>query len=773
MNGKGAKRKNPLASASPLASDLAVCITLTGHVQGVGFRPFVYRIALKHGITGEVQNRVGEVRVIACGPAAAVRCFQTDLIAAAPPLSKPKIETVESVDAKRYDGFAIVPSSASADAKIFVPPDYFMCDECRVELQDPTDRRYRYPFINCTQCGPRYTLIRQLPYDRPNTSMDRFPLCPLCTAEYEDPGDRRFHAEPVACPECGPRIKFETAGGSATITEEAALTAALECLRAGKVIGVKGVGGYHLMCDASNPAAVTLLRERKHRPDKPLAVMFPVAGADGLQALRPVVRLSKEEAELITGPMRPIVLVRKADDTALAQNLAPGLAELGVFLPYTPLHQLLIAGFGGPLVATSGNISGEPVLTDNLEVKERLAKVADAFLHHDRPILRPADDPVFRRIAGRMRPFRIGRGSAPREMTIPWRLNNPVLAVGGHMKGTVALGWDNRIVVSPHIGEMDSPRSMAVFEAVAADLQALYGVKAERIVCDAHTGYATHRWSRAQSTLPVTTVWHHSAHASALAGEFPGCDRWLVFTWDGVGLGPDGTLWGGETLLGRPGDWQRVASMRPFRLPGGERAGREPWRSAAALHWECGSEWTKSLDSAGLLQSAWQRQINAPQTSAVGRLFDAASAMICGMHKVSFEAQGPMHLESICKKDGAVIPLALAEDQDGVMRTDWEPLLEMLSDESQSAARRAEAFHSSMAAALGEQVRQLSASHDFDRIGLAGGVFQNRVLTDQVVRMLEADGHEVSLGLELPCNDAAISFGQIAERAALDSRGTT
>lgn len=769
MNGKVARRENPLASVMPLADDVTVCITLTGHVQGVGFRPFVYRIALQHGISGEVQNRVGEVRIIATGSRLAIAQFQKDLIAAAPPLSRPAIASVDPVEPQVFDAFTIAASSENADARIFVPPDYFMCDDCREELQDPKDRRFRYPFINCTQCGPRYTLIRQLPYDRPNTSMDQFPLCPECMTEYEDPADRRFHAEPVACPVCGPQISFETVDQAEPIIGEPGLKAALDYLRDGKIIAVKGVGGYHLMCDACSEDAVALLRQRKCRPDKPLAIMVPVNGDDGFRDLRQFVRLSDEDKELIAGPMRPIVLVQKLDGSPLAENVAPGLSELGVFLPYTPLHQLLTAGFGGPLVATSGNISGEPVLTANDEANKRLANVADAFLHHNRPILRPADDPVFRRIAGRMRPLRIGRGSAPRELDLPWKLQQPVLAVGGHMKGTVALGWDDRVVVSPHIGEMDSPRSMAVFEEVAADLQELYGVKAARIVCDAHPGYATHRWARMQTDLPVSPIWHHSAHASAVAGEFPGCDNWLIFAWDGVGLGPDQSLWGGEALLGRPGDWQRVASMRPFRLPGGERAGREPWRSAAALHWECDKSWGEHLDADGLLRAAWQQQLNAPKTSAVGRLFDAAAALVCGTNKVSFEAQGPMHLESLCTDVGEVIRMAQSVDSDGVLRTDWEPMLAMLSDQQRSERRRAEAFHTSMATALLQQVRELAELHKIERVGLAGGVFQNRVLTGQVAQLLAGDGYDVRLGIDLPCNDAAISFGQVAECAALDN----
>jgi hydrogenase maturation protein HypF len=601
--------------------------------------------------------------------------------------------------------------------------------------------------------------------------MAAFPLCDACRAEYEDPANRRFHAEPVACPACGPQVSFAVSGSTGARAGDAALAAAVDVLAAGRILAVKGVGGYHLMCDARNAGAVERLRERKRRPDKPLAVMFPLAGADGLGAVRAAVELSPVEASLLRGPVRPIVLAAKKAASGLADRLAPGLAELGVFLPYAPLHQLLLGDFGGPLVATSGNISGEPVLTDNEEASARLATIADAFLHHDRPILRPADDPVFRSLAGKPRPLRIGRGTAPSELSLPWRLSQPVLAVGGHMKGTVAIGWENRAVVSPHIGEMDSPRSLAVFEAVVHDLQSMYGVDAKRIVCDAHPGYATHRWAREQAELPVTPVWHHLAHAAAVAAEHGGTGDWLVFTWDGVGLGPDGTLWGGEALLGRAGHWQRVASMRPFRLPGGERAGREPWRSAAALRWATGLRQGIDQDPDGLLYRAWQQQLNAPQTTAVGRLFDAAGALVCGANRVSFEAQGPMLLEALCRDSGDVIPLKLSTDDDGVLRTDWAPLLRLLCDETLTASFRAETFHASMAMALVEQVRRIAAGYDFARVGLAGGVFQNRVLTGQVTQMLAADGHEVFMGAKLPCNDAALSFGQLAEVAALDCGG--
>ena len=740
-------------------------IRLGGHVQGVGFRPFVYRLALLHGVCGTVQNQLGEVEVIAQGDEDSLRNFQQDLIREAPPLSRPHISLVDPIVAGTFESFEIAASSDRSSARIFVPPDYFTCPDCLQELQDPDDRRYRYPFINCTQCGPRYTLIHALPYDRANTSMAGFPLCPACSEEYEDPSDRRFHAEPLACPTCGPQISLVTAGSDDVLEKDTALENALGRLRQGEVLAVKGIGGYHLLCDAHNDGAVEKLRQRKNRPDKPLAVMFPMKGIDALDGVREVVDLSSYEARLLSGPIRPIVLARKRHSTGLAENLAPGLTELGVFLPYSPLHQLLLDGFAAPLVATSGNLSGEPVLTARDEASLRLGKVADAFLHHNRPIVRPADDPVFRQIGHLMRPLRLGRGSAPLELRLPWQQRQPVLAVGGQMKATVTLSWDDRVVVSPHVGEMDSPRSLAVFEQVAEDLQALYGVRAERIVCDAHRGYTTHRWAREQE-LPVETVWHHHAHASALVAEVAAAGSWLVFTWDGTGMGEDGSLWGGEALLGEPGHWRRVCSMRPFRLPGGERAGREPWRSAAALHWEAGREWPDCPDPDGLAQSAWQQGLNCPATSAVGRLFDAAAALVCGMQYSSFEAQGPMQLESMCQDVGKPIALPLDKDDNGILRSDWEPLLAELCNSGLEPSCRAEIFHASMATALLEQARQVRATQHVDHVGLTGGVFQNRVLTEQAIALLEADGFDVYFGSELPCNDAALGLGQAAELAA-------
>ena len=744
-------------------------IRLHGHVQGVGFRPFVYRLALQHGVVGHVQNQLGEVEVVAVGAVATLERFIADLVAEAPPLSSPSLTAVEDIDTPTVDRFSIIDSRCDAEAQIFVPPDYFMCDDCKRELEDPSDRRHAYPFINCTQCGPRYTLIEALPYDRPNTSMSGFPLCPDCESEYLDPADRRFHAEPMACAACGPHLVLERHGDAPIDDTDAALTAAVSLLRAGHIVAIKGIGGYHLVCDAHNEDAVERLRERKRRPHKPLAVMFPVAGDDGLDVARNYVHFSPVEEELVAGPIRPIVLAQRLPRCTLAANVAPGLEEIGVFLPYSPLHQLLLNALDGPVVATSGNISGEPVLTDNEEAFKRLRPVADAFLQHNRPIVRPADDPVYRRIAGKMRPIRIGRGCAPRELDLPWRQDVPLLAAGGHMKGTVALSWDQRVVVSPHIGEMDSPRSLDVFAQVAGDLQALYGVQAQRIVCDAHPGYTTHRWALQQG-LPVEQVWHHEAHASAAAAELDRPGDWLMFAWDGVGLGRDGTLWGGEALLGRPGGWRRFASLRPFRLPGGDKAGREPWRSAAALHWECDMEWSLSPDTDGVARVAWNRDINCPVTSAAGRLFDAAAAIVCEFPNASFEAQGPMMLEAMCSRVVQGMELPLDQGDDGVLRTNWEPLLGMLADGAREPARRAELFHASMAGAILAQARAAREQHAVAQIGLCGGVFQNRFLAEQTSALLDADGFDVYLPLLLPCNDAALSYGQAAEVAAREAQ---
>jgi len=739
-------------------------IVLSGKVQGVGFRPFIYRIATQYQLTGWVRNRVGLVEIHIQGQAENLEKFFTDIFSQAPQLAHPELQSDNNIDPGAFDSFSILQSLDQGVANISVPADLFTCDDCLAELNAPLDRRYRYPFINCTQCGPRYTLIRSLPYDRANTSMAGFELCAQCRNEYEDPANRRFHAEPVACSVCGPELEFSTARGNVVIGNEEALSAAIQALTDGKVIAVKGIGGYHLVCDACNDDAVDTLRKNKPRADKPLAVLFPAPPGDPFTALGTSVGLSASDKAFLLHPARPILLVQKKQGSTLSDGVAPGLAEIGVMLPYSPLHHLLLNDFGGPLVATSANISGEPVLIDNAEVEKRLAHVADAFLHHDRPIERPADDPVFRTIAGKPRPIRLGRGFAPCELSLPFELGKPVLAVGAHMKNAITLAWNNRAVISPHIGEMDSARSLAVFEQTIEDLQRLYSVKVEQLVCDAHPGYTTTRWANRQG-LPVYNVFHHHAHASSAYYECSTGETeqpLLVFTWDGVGLGVDGGLWGGEALLGVPGKWQRVASMRPFHLPGGDKAGREPWRSAAALCWETGHEYAALPEDNALVFEAWRRRVNSPRSTAVGRLFDAVAALTGVCATASFEGQGPMELEALCHKSDNRIELTL-EKSDNILITNWESLVPLMLDSALSVSVRASLFHASLAHAMLQQARAIRGEYGVNSISFSGGVFQNRVLTEHAITLLSGDGFKVHLPELIPVNDAGISFGQIIE----------
>ncbi len=734
---------------------------MTGRVQGVGYRPFVYRLAHEHGLDGHVRNLRGDVEVIASGPAPAVEVFIRGLVERAPPLAQPRVRAVTPCDAPAGPDFEIAPSSASDAPEVSVPPDFFACNECIAELADPADRRHAYPFINCTQCGPRYTLIEALPYDRPNTSMAGFPLCPACRREYEDPLDRRFHAEPVACPACGPHLSFVVPGQPPVTGDAAAVAAAVAVLRDGRVLAVRGIGGYHLLCGASDEAAVRRLRERKRRPDKPLAVMFPQRGDDGLAAAREELDVGAVEQAALLDPARPIVLVPRRADGRLAPSVAPGLGEIGAFLPYSPLHHLLLAAFGEPVVATSGNVSGEPVLTDPGEAESRLAAVADAFLHHDRPIVRPADDSVVRIAAGRPRPVRLGRGVAPLELELAGELPEPVLAVGGHLKLTVALAWGRRVVVSPHVGDMGTLRSEQVFEQVVRDLQRLYDVRATRWLCDAHPGYTTTRWVQALGET-WSAVLHHHAHASALVAEHGVAEPSIVFAWDGVGYGADGTLWGGETFVGRPGAWERRASLRSFRLPGGDKAGRSPWRSAAALCWEAGMACPVPVPDP-IVRAAWERGINAPHSSAAGRVFDALAALVLGVTETSFEGQGPMWLEACARSVGRFPELPIAADAEGVQRIDWAPLLESCLDRRVDRSERAGAAHAALADAICRVAEVERARCGIEVAGLTGGVFQNRRLLELAAGGLARRGFRVLLPERIPCNDGGLSYGQVAE----------
>lgn len=720
-------------------------IVISGQVQGVGFRPFVFRLAQQYHLKGWVQNRIGQVFILIQGQLIDLNGFLDDLIHKHPPLAKPILDQATFKETFiLFPHFKILHSDDSGETQIHVPPDYFTCLECLKELNDPLDRRFEYPFINCTQCGPRYTLIKKLPYDRPNTTMADFPLCEKCRAEYENPLNRRFHAQPVACPDCGPQIQFLDKKAN-----EALNLAILE-LKKGKILAVKGIGGYHLICDATNHQAIQRLRLKKPRPHKPLAIM----------TLH--VDLNTKKNDFLQSPLRPILLVDKKKFSDLSEHIAPNLNEIGVMLPYSPLHYLLIQKLGKPIIATSANISGEPVLTENNEVERKLSHIADGFVHHNRPIEHPADDPVFRWIAGKPRPLRLGRGNAPLEFDLPHKLPHPVLAVGGHNKNTICLAWENRAVISPHIGDLTSSRSMAVFTQLIENYQKLYKITPQKILCDAHPNYASTRWAM-KSGLPVQKIFHHQAHAAALIGE-NNQENGLIFTWDGVGLGEDGHLWGGETFYYSKGYFKRVATFKSFRLMGGEIVSKQIWRSAAALCWES----NLPFQTEEIVFQAWKKNLNCQTTSAVGRLFDGAASLLNILQETSFEGQAPMYLENLAHKISFNIHLPIVEKNE-IKEIDWFPLIPMLLDEKKSISERAGIFHQSLVQVVLSLTQQLSKELKINYVGLCGGVFQNRLLTESTLELLEGAGFKTFLPSKIPINDAGLSFGQLVAYSFISS----
>jgi hydrogenase maturation protein HypF len=743
-------------------------IIITGQVQGVGFRPFIFRLAQTHRLTGWVQNKTGQVETRVQGREQNISAFENDIINNHPPLAKPHILLSEICAEETLTKFSILESQSNKKSDIHIPADFFTCNDCLNELMNKNERRYRYPFINCTQCGPRYTLIEKLPYDRPNTSMKNFPLCTNCYTEYSDVNDRRFHAQPLACEKCGPVLSFYSdsqriSGNSFT------LVSAIEALNSGKILAIKGIGGYHLMCDASNEIAVQTLRDRKHRPDKPFAILFPWRGANGTDEVLKFLEPSEKELQQLTHPSRAIVLIKSKNNYKLAKNISPGLNEIGAMLPYSPLHFLLSHDFNKPLLATSANFTGEPVITDNDEAEQRLLNIADAFVHHNRPILRPADDSVIRIINNQAQHIRLGRGIAPLEKELPFSLNKPVLAVGGHMKNTIALAWKNRIVISPHIGDLSSVRSMMIFEQVIEDLTNLYQIQPEVIICDAHPDYASSRWAAEYAdnhNKHLHKVYHHHAHASTLCGEQPDKKNWLVFTWDGSGYANDGSIWGGEALFGRAGQWKHAATFRSLNLVGGDKASLQPWRSSMAMIWAENLDWKADNIDTEIAYQGWSKNLGCFTSSAVGRLFDAAASFILQLHTCSFDGQAPMQLEQITSelKAEQSIDLPVNTIDRELLEINWAPLIKTLCDESLPQTKRSNIFHSSMAMSLLKQAKQLRGIYGEFTVGLSGGVFQNKKLTEFIIRILTENNFEVFTTDNIPCNDAGICYGQVIEQ---------
>jgi hydrogenase maturation protein HypF len=744
-------------------------LRVRGTVQGVGFRPFVQRTAVRLGVGGWVRNDAQGVLIRAVGSPVVVEAFAQVLACEAPAAATvDAVEDVPNWDFSAVDAdFKIIASERNDLAvETAVPPDLALCAECRRELGDSRDRRQAYPFINCTQCGPRYSIIESLPYDRPQTTMRSFAMCPTCTREYGDTSDRRFHAQPNACPACGPQLTFSTAAGEPPVAAEAALARAAAELRAGKIVAVKGVGGFHLMCDATDEAVVAELRRRKHRDEKPLAVMFP-----SLAALEAVAELSDEARASLQSPQAPVVLVRRRLAAELAPSVAPGNPWIGALLPYAPVHVLLLGLCGRPLVATSANLAEEPLCTDDHEARARLGMIADGFLGHNRPIARPVDDSVVRFTArGDAILLRRARGYAPSPLTLPAELAEPVLCVGGQMKNAVAVAAGRRVVLSPHIGDLENVITRRAFVRTIEMLSELHGARATTVGHDKHPGYASTTFAR-QSGLKTIAVQHHLAHVLAcLLENRQTADGVLGVAWDGTGYGEDGTVWGGEFILLERGVATRYARLRPFQLPGGEAAVRDARRVALALASAAGEEekLAEMAESFGFkptelatLRAMLAQNLNSPWCSSVGRLFDAAGALLGLGRKNSFEGQMPLAVEAAAmsglrRDDAMAFPVVEARGGGAIKEIDWRPALQELRSTELDVAAKAAAFHRGLARAIADVARSAGVGV----VALTGGCFQNALLHDLARGELERAGFHVLVHRRLSPNDGNIAAGQ-------------
>lgn len=761
---------------------VGVSVRVRGLVQGVGFRPFVYRLARELGLSGWVRNDGEGVEISAHGAASAIDALLQRLRSDAPPLAR-----VDAVEAREsvlppVAGFSIV-ESQGGPAHTAVAPDAATCPACLAELFDPADRRYRYPFINCTDCGPRYTITRHLPYDRRHTSMAAFALCRHCGQEYGDPGSRRFHAEPNACPVCGPRLSLLDASGLPVAAKDV-VAVAVTRLRAGEILAIKGLGGFHLVCDARNAEAVARLRERKQREEKPFAVM-----AANPPSLRAVAEMKPADVSLLQAGERPIVLLRKQPscDRELV-GIAPGIAWLGAMLPYTPMHYLLFHEAAGRqpgidwleqpqdqlLVMTSANPHGEPLVTGNGEALERLRGIADAFVVHDRDIVVRCDDSVVRSGANspssappgpRAQFIRRARGYTPRAIVLP-RAGPSVLACGGWFKNTVCLTRDNEAFVSQHLGDLDNAPACRALEETVAHLMDVLAIEPQIVVHDLHPDFHSTRFGAAfaaQRGIPALAVQHHHAHIAAVLAEHGVGEAALGLALDGVGLGVDGAAWGGELLRLEDGQFERLGHLQPLCLPGGDRAAREPWRMAAsALHaLGRGDEIAGRLDlpAAATVRQMLERGVNVPATSSCGRLFDAAAGLLGIRAIASFEGQAAMLLEGLAESHGAVaaLPGGYVLGRDG--RLDFRPLLAAVAD-TVDLAFGAALFHATLAQGLAAWVLRVAERSGVEVVALGGGCFLNAILSRKLREVLEEMGLTVLEACQMPPNDGGLSLGQ-------------
>ena len=761
---------------------MTVCrqIDLQGTVQGVGFRPFVYRQALRCGISGTVSNTGDGVRILAQGAPAQVERFLDILSSELPPLAEVIKRRVVTVPTTSFHGFDIVASSNGTGHCALVPPDVSVCPACLREVADPGNRRFGYPFINCTNCGPRYTIVDDVPYDRSRTTMRDFPMCDACRREYENPGDRRFHAQAICCADCGPRLELCEREGTLA---EAPLSRARELLQAGAVVAVKGIGGYHLAVDAANNAAVQRLRRRKERGAKPFALMVR-----DVAAARRLCRVSPSEAHWLAGVIRPIVLLRKRPDHGLSRQIAPENRLFGVMLPYTPLHRLLLGNDFRALVMTSGNHGDRPIIIDDAAAARELSGVADAFLRHNRRILHRADDSILKIVDGRLQTWRRARGFVPVPIEKGTSTGAEWLATGGMLKDTVALTRGKSIFLSPHLGDVESVEAMDVFRETVSHLQALLGIRPARIACDLHPGYPTSRYAadpgRRATVFPVP---HHEAHVAACQLEHDLTRTHVIgLALDGTGYGGDGRVRGGEIFAGRPERYRRIGHLAEVPMPGGEAAVREPWRMALSwlrhaipayrdLDLGCVRRHATVLPD---LERMMARGINSPLTSSCGRLFDAVAAILGLIETATFEGEPAVRLEMTASEEPCAGYAVEVCERQGMLIMDPASIIRGVVEDCANGVeipRVAARFHSSLARLLAEGVRQAARTWNVAAVVGGGGVFLNELMVRRLLQQLKQSGLRLFVPQRVPPGDGGISLGQIAVarcRSAAEEAGT-
>jgi hydrogenase maturation protein HypF len=756
-------------STAPAMDKQGARVHVDGIVQGVGFRPFVYGLATRLGLSGWVKNTSAGVDIAVEGREGSLTRFIESLQRHAPPLAQIHGVRVDPQPLTGFDAFEIIASQSIDTAFQPISPDVSICPDCLRELLDPGDRRYRYPFINCTNCGPRFTIIEDIPYDRPKTTMAGFDMCPDCRDEYEDPLDRRFHAQPVACPKCGPSVWLERTGDRVA-EHDGAIEAARSLLAAGRILAVKGLGGFHLACDATDQAAVSELRRRKGRVDKPFAVMMP-----SIEIVEKNCIVSAQERALLLSRERPIVVLERRPDSALVTSIAPGQSTAGVMLPYTPLHALLLEtapGFPQALVMTSGNLSEEPIATDNDDARRRLAGLADAFLMHDRPIQTRCDDSVVRVQAQRPYPLRRSRGYAPSPINLPFELPS-VLAVGAELKNTFCLTRDRYGFLSQHIGDLENFETLTAFENGVRHMERLFRIQPEVIGYDLHPDYLATRYARKRAEeegLTAVGIQHHHAHIAAAMADagLSGREPVIGVAFDGTGYGLDGAIWGGEFLLATYQAFERPLHLKYFPLAGGEVAIRNPWRLGLSLLHSLNLPWNEdspavraaSVEAVRLLKQQLTKRVNTVPTSSVGRLFDAVASLTGVRQQVNYEAQAAIELEMIADP-AETCSYELTFGDDGSL--DPSPMIaDVLADLDRGVepGQISTRFHRGLANAVAEGCRRIRAASGVEHVVLSGGVWQNMLLLELTVGALAESNFEIITHRRVPANDGGLALGQ-------------